>query len=190
MKTNSTGVRVDRRDGAVILYDGGDVCIAPPKARYKGARFDALTWSYFFALPQKLGDAGTNWQEKGPLLLQGDSLDTGKLTFEKGIGDTPEDWYILYYEPEDYTVRAAAYIVSFKKSLTEANADPHCITYHNYKEVNGVPFAHKWKFWQWNKDSGLGNQLMEGDISNVEFFKPSPTHFSPSGNCATISMED
>lgn len=38
---------------------------------------------------------------------------TAKLTFEKGIGDAPDDWYVVYTDPENNTMQAAAYIVTF-----------------------------------------------------------------------------
>ena len=46
--TNSTGVRVDKKDGSKLIYNGKNVFLSPANANDKGARFDMFTWNYFF----------------------------------------------------------------------------------------------------------------------------------------------
>lgn len=171
-RTNSTAVLVDRYDGSKLLFDGQEVYISPDTTATKGARFDALTWSYFALAPFKFKDAGTNWTENGSL-----PLDSGratypslKLTFGDNVGDAPDDWYIVFQEEETHLLKAMAYIVTFGDTpQEEAAKNPHAIVYSDYKLIEGVPFATTWKFHNWNAADGLGSQLGEAHISNIEF---------------------
>jgi hypothetical protein len=173
-RTNSGKVKVEKADGTVMLFDGEDVFINPDTAFYKGARFDALTWSYFALAPFKFTDEGTKWGDTEKMLLrnENDSLKSIKLSFENGIGDAPDDWYQIYINPETGLLEAMAYIVTFgKTSQNDAEKNPHAIAYSNYQSVEGVLIAGNWKFYNWSKSTGLGEQLGEAIISNIHFME-------------------
>jgi len=92
------------------------------------------------------------------------------MTFEKGIGDTPEDWYIVYKDRNSDLLAAMAYIVtSGEKTVEEAEKDPHVITYEAYTEVGGIPFATQWNFWTWNEAGEMNKLLGSATVSNIEF---------------------
>ena len=167
--TNSTGVRVDKKDGSKLIYNGKDVFLSPASANDKGARFDMFTWQYFFSLPFKLTDPGTNWELLDSLQIDSTSYATGKLTFGEQIGDAPDDWYVVYQQPETGLLHAAAYIVTLGTAKEKAEENPHAIVYHDYKKVDGIPVATKWTFHNWDKENGIGEQLGEATISNIKF---------------------
>lgn len=171
MTTNSEKVRLDRADGASLIYNGKEVYLSPSAANDAGARFDIFTWQYFFALPFKLTDPGTVWEDKGYRRLDGRKYETSKLTFISNTGDSPDDWYLIYKDPETSRLKAAAYIVTFSKEKEEAEKNPHLIVYSKYKMIEGVAFASKWKFYNWNEENGLGKLLGEAEISNIHFFE-------------------
>jgi len=52
------------------------------------ARFHIFTWSYFYSLPYKLNDVGTNWSSVTDKTWGNTKFmyPTAKLTFEKGTG--------------------------------------------------------------------------------------------------------
>lgn len=171
-RTNSSKVKVEKADGTVILFDGEEVYITPDSALYKGARFDALTWSYFALAPFKFADEGTNWGEAKqlPLREENDPMQSIKLSFENGVGDAPDDWYQVYVNPETGLLEAMAYIVTFGDTpREEAGKNPHAITYSDYQSVQGAILAGKWKFYNWSKEAGLGEQLGEATITNIQF---------------------
>lgn len=171
MMTNSTKVLVEKENGDRVLYDGSNVLLHPADAEWPRARFDVLTWSWFFAAPYKLDDPGTHWTSLGKLPFDGvDSAEAERLTFGEGIGDAPDDWYIVYSDEVSSMMKGVAYIVTYGKSAEEkAKAEPHAITYHHYKEFAGIPFATRWLFQDWSKEGGVSGERGEATISNVRF---------------------
>ncbi|MFN4762753.1 hypothetical protein ACKGJN_06470 [Gillisia sp. Q332] len=176
--TNSTKIRIDKKDGVKLIYDGEEVFLCPKIAEEEGARFDMFTWQYFFALPFKLTDPGTNWELLKPQHIAGDSFNRAKLSFENQIGDSPKDWYIIYQEPETGFLHAAAYIVTFGTEKGKAEENPHAIVYKDYVVIDGVPFATTWTFHNWNEKDGIGEQIGQAKISNINFFNPEDELFS------------
>lgn len=177
MTTNSTMVRLDKTDGTSIIYDGEGVFITPESASDEGARFDIFTWQYFFAMPFKLTDPGTVWEEQENRVLDSVDYETAKLTFKTNVGDSPDDWYVVYKDPETNRLKAAAYIVTFSKSKEKAEEEPHAIVYSDFKTVENVSFATSWSFHNWSKEEGFGEKLGEASISNLEFFEPEKDYF-------------
>ncbi len=180
-KTNSSKVKVVKADGTILLFDGVEVYITPDSAMYDGARFDALTWSYFALAPFKFTDDGTKWGqiEKLPLGKKEDSLQSIKLSFENGVGDAPDDWYQVYKNQETGLVEAMAYIVTYgSTSQEEAEKNPHAIVYTNYRPYEGVILSANWKFHNWNKETGLGEQIGEATLKNIQFMEETEDLFT------------
>ena len=186
--TNSSKIRIDKKDGTLLIYNGKDAYICPANADDKGARFDMFTWQYFFFLPFKLTDPGTRWQEMGPQKTEGTIFNTGKLTFNSNTGDTPNDWYIVYQDPESGFLHAAAYIVTFGSDKEKAAQNPHAIVYKDYKVVNGVPFATTWEFHRWSKENGIGDKIGEAKISDIVLFPGKDNLFEKPENSKVIEQ--
>lgn len=182
MTTNSSKVRVDKADGSVIVYDGENVYINPSSTKKEGARFDIFTWQYFFAMPFKLTDPGTVWEEQEPKMIDSTKYETAKLSFETNVGDSPDDWYIVYKDLQTNRLKAAAYIVTFGKEQEKAEEDPHAIVYSDYKSFEDVEIATKWSFHNWNSREGFGEKLGEATISNINFFSPETGFFKAPEN--------
>mgnify|MGYP003147118544 CR=1 FL=1 len=179
MLTNSSKVRLDKKDGSSLIYDGSQLFIKPDTTKSQGARFDIFTWQYFFAMPYKLTDPGTIWNMEDPAQFKAQEMETAKLSFEENTGDSPDDWYLVYQNPDTKLLQAASYIVTFGgTSVEKAQEEPHAIVYNNYKNVEGIPFATNWVFYNWNKKDGFGDQLGEASISNIEFFKADEDYFA------------
>lgn len=171
-KTNSTGMRIERLDGTALVYDGEKVYQTPANAEWQGARFDIFTWQYFFMAPFKFNDPGTNWVPMADAMMNDQAYASAKLTFDSGTGDAPDDWYIAYQDKETDLLEGLAYIVTFGgKEQTEAEAEPHAITYHDYEMVDGIPIAKTWKFWMWTQEGGfqMDKTIGEANITNVRF---------------------
>jgi len=167
--TGGSKVKIEDVNG-LQYWDGSKAMVLPNQEDNEKARFDLLTWSYFFAAPYKLSDSGVNHEFIGETLLGGAEYRANKMTFEKGIGDTPEDWYIVYKDRNSDLLAAMAYIVtSGEKTVEEAEKDPHVITYEAYTEVGGIPFATQWNFWTWNEAGEMNKLLGSATVSNIEF---------------------
>ncbi|MEQ9261722.1 MAG: DUF6503 family protein [Owenweeksia sp.] len=166
--TNSSKGRIDYKDGSIIIYDE-DKLYFSPEIDAERVSFTAYTWSYFFLMPYKLTDPGTRWKDFGDKELKGKMYDVQKLTFDPGTGASPDDWYIVYRDPNTKLLHSAAYIVTAGKSREEAEKDPHAIEYLNYEEIEGIPIATAWNFWAWRSGQGFTKKLGNAQLSRVRF---------------------
>ncbi|MGB5942996.1 MAG: hypothetical protein WBG71_08955 [Leeuwenhoekiella sp.] len=171
-------IRIDYKDGNRLLFDGKKVTMTPKDATASSARFDIFTWAYFFAFPYKLNDGGTNFEIAGEGTLKDDrKFEIFKLSFDPGTGDAPDDWYVGYLNP-DGSIRAAGYIVTFNKEQEKAEKSPHAILYDNYENIDGIPFATQWSFYNWNADTGIsGEPLGNATLSEFRVFQPEEGFF-------------
>ncbi len=112
-------------------------------------------------------------------MLYNEAYNSQKLTFKQGIGDAPDDWYIIYAHPEKHMINAAAYIVTAGKTKVEAEKDPHAIQYENYQLVDGIPLATTWTFWSWSEENGLIKQLGMAQLSDFKFVSITEPIFQP-----------
>ncbi len=177
--TNDKYIRLEEDSSRVIIVRGDSVFFHPSMDNPEGIRFSAYTWPYFFMLPYKLDDPGTVWTAYPDSTLNNTPYLTQKLSFEDGTGDAPDDWYIVYADTATKRINTAAYIVtSDTRSQEQAEANPHAITYHDYKLINGVPFATRWGFWEWRADSGLTRQIGSANLDNYRFVPQSTSLFN------------
>lgn len=176
-------VRIVLTDGTVLVFDGKDVWMSPINAPVKKPRFDALTWAYFLAAPFKLNDQGSHLKNMGKMQMGSKQLPAAQLTFDSGIGDSPDDWYILYMDPKTKWLRAMAYIVTYGNSVQKAEKSPHAITFDNYANVSGVILPRAWSFWNWNAKQGItGKPIGKATLSNLQMVYPATNSFKAPQN--------
>ncbi len=175
--------RIEPTGGVVMVFDGRRAWVWPPDAEVRRARFHLLTWPYFLAAPFKLRDPGVHLEDRGEMLLQdGRKMPAVKVTFDPGTGDAPDDWYIVYRDPRTDRVAALAYIVTYGKSVEQAEKEPHVAIYEDYQTVDGVALPTRIRFYDWSEDKGaygdaLGEVVVESmrfrdDLSDDAFVKP------------------
>ena len=174
-RTDSGKIKMKRKsDDAELLFDGEKYFISPDTAEWRGARSSIFTLQYFFMAPFKLNDPGTKWELTGEKQIGGLPHETGKLSFEVGTGDAPDDWYLIYQNPKDKTVAGMAYIVTGGgASQEEAEKSAHAIYYRDYQELrNGISISSNWDFYNWNEEEGFtGDPIGTAAISNVRLLK-------------------
>lgn len=179
MTTNSSKVVLVTSEGVSVYYDQGQLYQFPSSNNYVSARFDVLTWSYFFAMPFKLDDEGTQWQNLGVKTLQDKTYNLAKLTFEPQTGDAPDDWYVIYANPKTHLLKAAAYIVTHNKNIQKAEETPHAIVYNSYFSLDKVPFASQWEFYNWSPNKGIyGKPIGKASIRNLKFISANHSVFN------------
>lgn len=187
--TGSGKIRLDKKDGTSLIWDGKEVWVNPADKGSPSARFDMFTWQYFFEAPYKFSDPGTYWENTGEKSLDDQPYNTAKLTFAPGTGDSHKDWYLVYSPEKTSLVYAMAYIVTFSKSEEEASVEPHAISYTDYRDVEGIPMAHRWDFWMWTEEQGIFDSLGYAHLQNIRFFTPEPEHFTLTGDKAPVPYE-
>ena len=180
--TNSTKGVIEYKNGAKIIFDKDKVFYSSTIPNEESVRFDAFTWEYFFLFPYKLTDPGTIWNKYDNKEKNQKNYLTEKLTFKRGTGDAPDDWYVVYADKTTKLLEKAAYIVTIKAGKEAAEKNPHAIQYLEYKEVDGIPMATKWVFWGWEDGKGLTDELGHATLTDIKFVKADTDYFTPGAN--------
>lgn len=166
---NSSAIRVDKVNGASTVMVNGDIYSDADSTKWASEKFGIYTYQYFFMAPYKFSDEGTVWTKMEDMMIEGENTKRAKLTFESGTGDAPDDWYIVHSDPISNQVKYIGYIVTGGgTSIEEAEKNAHAIKYSNYKDVDGIPIATLWEFFDYNKDEGLGDKIGDGKINSIE----------------------
>lgn len=121
-----------------IGHDGNQVWLLQntPEA-YKGnARFYHNLMFYFYAMPFIVGDDGINYENVPKTELMGEAYAGIKISYSAGVGDSADDEYIIFYNPDTNNMEWLAYTVTYGK---EGKSDDwHYIKYNKWQLVNGL----------------------------------------------------
>ncbi|MEM9338753.1 MAG: DUF6503 family protein, partial [Bacteroidota bacterium] len=92
-----------------IGFDGTDVWVTPDSVDASRARFYHNLFFYFYAMPFVLGDPGIFYEDLAPKELLGKEYKGIKIAYGDGIGDSPKDNYIIWYDPDTYRMEWLMY---------------------------------------------------------------------------------
>lgn len=105
-------------------------------------RFLAQLNYYFANLVWLTMDPGVNLKHEGTAKLWDDPTEyiTVRMTFDEGVGDTPDDYYVLWIHPETAELRACTYTVTYVSILPEGmeSTPEHILVYDEYAMVSGL----------------------------------------------------
>lgn len=121
-----------------IGSNGKQVWLAQDSTYYppNRARFYHNLMFYFYAMPFVLGDDGIVYNEADPLTVGDQTYPGTKISFNSGVGDAPDDEYILYRNKESGQMEWLAYTVTYGKN--EKSDRFSFIKYDQWQEVNGL----------------------------------------------------
>lgn len=132
---------------------------------YKGnARFYKGLMMYFYAMPFILGDSGIIYEETTPLTFEGKIYPGILISYESGVGESPDDQYILYYDDTTGKMAWLAYTVTFGKD--EKSTDFRYIRYDDWQTINGLilPKSISWYKYEDKVPTEKRNTLVFEDI--------------------------
>ncbi len=163
-----------------IGFDGEHVWLKQEDSlAYKGnAKFYYNLMFYFYAMPFILADDGIIYENTEPLVFEGKSYPGIKISYESGIGESPEDEYVLYYDPETNKMAWLSYTVTYFSK--EKSKEFKFIKYSDWQTVAGVllPETLIWYNYENNapttkRDEGLKftNIKLSSEKPNAELFK-------------------
>lgn len=146
---------------------------------YEGnARFYKGLMFYFYAMPFVLGDSGVNYSEAEPLEFEVESYPGIRISYDIGVGESPDDEYILYFNRETYQMEWLAYTVTFGK---EGKSDDfHFIRYKYWQNINGLklPVSVSWYTYEDHVPQELRNSIIFDEVSLTEE-RPDSGMFNP-----------
>lgn len=183
--------RFDRPDGATVYYDGLTAWIYPANAADGRGRFHVLTWPWFIMAPFKMQGDGIELSDPETVMVDGQAYQTLLQTFESGTGDTPDDWYRFYINPETQLIDAMSYIVTYGKDLEAANEQASIIKYLDYASVEGPVISTRYEFWYWDKTAKttMGEAPKgTGTVRNIQYPKASELSFEVPETARELKM--
>lgn len=139
---------------------------------YKGnAKFYKGLMMYFYAMPFIVGDDGIIYEDTKPLEFEGKSYPGILISYEAGVGASPDDQYIIYYDAETSKMEWLGYTVTFGKD--EKSKDFHFIRYNNWQTINGLvlPKSMDWYTYENNAPVKKRNTV---EFSNVTVSSKAP----------------
>ncbi|WP_242203696.1 DUF6503 family protein [Aestuariivivens insulae] len=105
--------------------------------KYKGnAKFYYNLMFYFYAMPFVLADDGIIYKEAKPLTFEGKTYPGIKVAYKQGIGESPDDEYILFYDQETNKMAWLAYTVTYFSKAKSKSL--HFINYREWQTVSGL----------------------------------------------------
>jgi len=154
-------------------YDGENVWLKNlDTVAYKSnPKFYYNLMFYFYAMPFVLGDDGINFKEAPVLNFEGKTYPGILISYDSGIGESPEDEYILYYNPDTYKMEWLGYTVTYFSK--EKGKEFHFIKYSAWQDIDGVKLP-KTLSW-YNYENGVPTTLRNDmQFVNVKLSDVSP----------------
>ncbi|WP_040279044.1 DUF6503 family protein [Psychroserpens damuponensis] len=128
IETPAYNIGYDGKD-AWLLKKQDDVGNVKPKFYYN-------LMFYFYAMPFVLADDGINYEDVEPLSFEGQSYPGIKISYESGVGESPDDEYIIYYDSKTGEMAWLAYTVTYFSK--EKSKKWSFIQYSDWQKVNGI----------------------------------------------------
>ncbi len=127
-------------------YDGKEVWLSEKDSgAYKGnPKFYHNLYFYFYAMPFVLADDGIIYEEAPSITFEGKEYPGIKISYKANVGSSPDDNYVIYYNPETYQMEWLAYTVTFRSKKPSNRYS--LIKYLEWESVNGMllPKALNW----------------------------------------------
>lgn len=151
-------------------------------------RFWALTPYFFMAQPFVLDGDGVNLELLVPIEFNDKMNDVVKVTFAKGTGDAPDDYYVLYFGQEDHKLKVIRYIVSYPGYFKDGGHMPEkMMELVGEQNVDGFIFPNEYKTYWLTEDQQPGEYITKIELSEINFRPDLPMTFFDIPKGAKIS---
>ncbi len=131
----------------------------------------ALLNYYFVNLPWLTMDPGVVLGDPGTGRLWDDPTEyvTIKMTFEPGIGDAPDDYYMLYINPTTRLLKACRYIVTYAGVLPEgAESTPeHIFVFDEFETVDGLTVPTRCSIYELDRTLFASSEILDWSFSKT-----------------------
>jgi len=139
-------------------YDGSHFWLAADTSYHGDPIFYKNLMFYFYAMPFVLADAGIRYAEAEPLVF-GDKTYPGlRISYEPGVGVSPEDEYFLHYDADTYQMAWLGYTVTYETKAKSSTIK--WIRYDDWMDINGLklPKSMNWHTTEDNKPVAARNR--------------------------------
>ena len=143
-------------------------------------RFYMWTPFYFFGMPFVFADSGARQVSLGKRNFQGKEYDAVKITFVKGTGDAPDDYYVAYLDPDSGQLKLASYIVTYpamRNNRPISELQPHAVVFDDWQRADGLLVPKTAVFYKWDGEKLVGEPLGRLLYTNVRFSEAAPEEY-------------
>lgn len=151
-----------------IGFDGEKVWVTPDDADASDAHFYHNLFFYFIGMPFVLGDPGVIYELIPSKQILGKSYDGIKVSYGDGVGNSSEDNYILWVDPETNKMEWLMYTVTYRSG--EESDQYKLIKYSQWLERKGLLLPQRLEWYTYKNDS-VGNVRSEVTFSSVKLSK-------------------
>ena len=120
---------------------------------------------YFYAIPFVLADPGINYEVLPDRTINGKDLTAVKITFNEGVGDAPDDYYIAHFDKTTNELYLLLYTVTYFSGETNENFG--AIVYDEWTVVNEVKLPKVMKGFRYQADT-LGAQRYVRNFDRIK----------------------
>lgn len=145
-------------------YDGKDFWMEADTSVKTNPKFYKNLMFYFYAMPFVIGDPGIKYEKVEPLVFEGKSYPGFRVSYNSGIGVSPEDEYIIHFNEETKQMEWLAYTVTF--FTQEKSSKLSWIRYDDWQDIGGVklPSSMAWQKTEDNKPVGEANRRVFANV--------------------------
>jgi len=139
-------------------------------------RFWALTPYYFVAMPFVAADPGVVLSLDGEGEVDGVPADLVRVGYEAGVGDAPDDYYVLYLAKDNGRLLGLRYIVSYPGFFEEGQHSPEkFMRFDDATRVNGMLLPGSLPTFRYDMATGeVGDQVTGITVSEIRFAPDTP----------------
>lgn len=161
----SRKTRIETED-YVLGFDTEGVWVQQDTAAFntERARFYHNLMFYFYAMPFVLGDDGITYEDAPALEKDGITYPGTKISFGSGVGDAPDDNYIVYKDPTTNQMAWLAYTVTYGGDGPSERYS--YIKYAGWQDVNGLKLPSELQWY--NVEDGQPTEMRNA----MNFIKP------------------
>ena len=156
----SRRVRIEN-ETYTLGYDGQEVWVSPNKAAFgKGSpRFYHNLIFYFFAAPFVLADPGIVYEKLPNKTIKGQTYEVLKISYQSGVGDAPDDYYIAHFNTKTHLMDWLLYTVTYYSS---EKSEKFSALHYEWQEINGLFVPSKM----------TGYKYADGEIGDLRYERP------------------
>ena len=153
-------------------WDGANAWQYPDTANVGvNPRFWSTTPFYFVGLPFVLADEGVILETLEPKEYKGVTYDLIIASYESGVGDAPDDFYVIYIHPETKLMGGLRYIVSYPGFFPDGGNSPEkFMEILGHQTIDGITVPTGYNT-HWFKDEQPAEHITKIDVTEV-FFNP------------------
>lgn len=164
-------------DGYRLGFDGRDAWASAPAELRRRPRFYHDLYFYLFGLPFVLADPGAHHEVLRPGTLDGRRHHRLRFTFDPGVGDSPDDEYVAWFDADTHRLRLVLFTVTYY-GPRGALIDGHhrAAEYADWQTVDGLTVPRRIRLGVWRDGALVTSPAYSGEATfhNVAFRPAAP----------------